>query len=127
MPMWIHGVKFEKCLVDPGSQANIMPLREMTRTGIPFVSEVNLVKAYDNAVSKTMGKFVANLKIDSIEGRDVEFLVSENVDYPLIGLQTLGEMGIDVRCKEHELRQEASGKVVRCTATSLVELEKGKN
>ena len=126
-PIWVNGVKFEKCLVDPGSQTNLVPLKEMTRSGIPFVSEVNWVRAYDNTIGKTMGRFAASLKIGSIEEKEVDFLVSDNIDFPFVGLQTLGDMGFNVRCKEHELHHEKSGETVRCTAVSMAKLEEEKN
>ena len=126
-PIWINGIRFERCLVDPGSQTNLIPLREMTRSGIPFVSEVNWVRAYDNTIGKTMGRFTSSLKIGSIKGENVEFLVSDNIDLPFVGLQTLGDMGFNIRCKDHELHHEESGEIVRCTAISMTNLEKGKN
>ena len=125
-PVWINGMKFERCLVDQGSQPNLVPLREMTRTGIPFVSEINWVRAYDNTIGKAIGRFTANLKIGSVEEKDVEFLVSDTIDSPFVGLGTLRDMGMDIRCKQHELHHQDSGEIIKCSAITMEELEKGR-
>ena len=123
-PVWINGMKFERCLVDQGSQPNLVPLKEMTRTGIPFVSEINWVRAYDNTIGKAIGRFTANLKIGSVEEKDVEFLVSDTIDFPFVGLGTLKDMGMNIKCRQHELHHEDSGEIIKCSAITMEELEK---
>ena len=96
----------------------------MTRSGIPFVSEVNWVWAYDNTIGKMVGKFIANLRIGSIEEENVAFPVSDTIDFPFVGLGTLEDMGIIIKCRQHELHHEDPGKVVKCFAITMEELEK---
>ena len=123
-PVWINGMKIELCLVDQGSQPNLVPLREITRTGIPFISEINWVRAYDNTIGKAIGRFMANLKIGSVEEKDVEFLVLDTIDFPFLGLGTLKNMGINVKCRQHELHHEDSGEIIKYSAITMEELEK---
>ena len=78
-------------------------------------------------IDRTMGRFTVGLRISLIKGEKVDFLVFGSIDFPFVGLETLGDMGIVIRCKEHELHHEHSGVVVRCTTILMEALEKEKN
>ena len=96
----------------------------MTPTGIIFVNEINWVRTYDNTIGKAIGRFTANLKIGSVEEKDVEFLVSYTIDFPFVGLGTLKDMGINIKCGRHKLYHEDSGEIIKCSAITMEELEK---
>ena len=128
-PLWVQGVKIDRCLVDTGSEVNVFPLKDMTKNGFSYsLDGVHLIKSFDGSVSKSLGKFEGSARFGpSKDERGMEFLVSEHVAYPIIGLPTLKEFDLNIDCKKHELVDGQSGSIVRCTATSLDKLKKGKN
>lgn len=81
---------------------------------------MTMITQYDD------GKICDKLEDWTDRRENVEFLFFEHIDFTFVGLHTLGDMGFNIRFRNHVMYHEVSEKIVRCSAVLLASLEKDK-
>ena len=117
-PIKVGNVSIAKCLVDLGSEVNVMLIKAATKYGLSYSPVgVRTIQGFDGHEGAIVGSMVCNLSFgpDS-KTRRAEFLVSPSVSYPILGCPTLREFGLSVNCENRELCDNRKKKVVRCSA-----------
>lgn len=117
-PAVIAGIKFSRCLVDTGSEANILPMKDVTKNGMPY-RKVNgqAVRGFDGQTSPIAGILRCSVIFGpSKVPQEVEFLISNNVSIPIIGFPALHLFGLSVNCKDRELVEVTTGNIISCSA-----------
>ena len=120
-PCWLNGQRVSKCLIDTGSEVNLMSLREATRRSIPFApGGVQAIKGFSGDITSVMGIAMCNMGFfPDVDTTQVEFLVVKNLsDGPIIGMPTLSAFGLGVDCVRPGLFQVSTGKVLTCSAVN---------
>lgn len=117
----ISGIRFPRCLIDTGSEVNIISVKDATKHGLAFTpGGVLVLKDFNNDSVPVQGQLTANLSIGrGSNDRTADFLVTSNTSVPIIGLPTLKAFGLSVDCAAHELRDTSTGNVVRCSAVNV--------
>ena len=117
-PCWLNGQKVQKCLIDTGSEVNLMSLRDATRRSIPYApGGVRAIKDFSGDVTSVMGIAVCDMNfLPNVDTTQVEFLVVRNLsDGPIIGMPTLSAFGLGVDCVRPGLFEVSTGKVLSCS------------
>ena len=119
-PAVINDVRFSRCLVDTGSEVNLISIRDAIKHGFAFSpGGVQRIRGFNGSESAVNGMMKCCLQVGtSMSCHDAEFLVTADVTVPVIGLPALSALGISVDCKSHELTDLKTGDVVRCSAAT---------
>ena len=120
-PISVNGVKFSRCLVDTGSEVNLIPTRAVTANGFSYSpGEISAIKGFDGHEGQIIGGLLAQVQLGPMtEPKQIRFWVSPDVQYPIIGLPTLKECGMLVDCTSHCLVERTSGLSVSCSAVIM--------
>ena len=116
-PVWINGVRFPRCLVDTGSEVNLISRKDVTKYGFSFeMAGIQKISGFNGAISAVDGMMTCDIRLGpSGESKRVEFLVTPATTIPIIGCPTLAELKISLNLQERIL-QDTQGNVVRCSA-----------
>ena len=116
-PVWINGVRFPRCLVDTGSEVNLISRKDATKYGFSFeMAGIQKISGFNGAISAVDGMMTCDIRLGpSGESKRVEFLVTPATTIPIIGCPTLAELKISLNLQERIL-QDTQGNVVRCSA-----------
>ena len=120
-PAEIDGHAFRRCMVDTGSEVNVLPLKEAVRFGIPYdPCAITQIIGFNGSPSPVEGLASCSLSVAPCEGSVVgKFLVTSGVSGgPILGFPALEALGLGVDCSTRELSHKTSGKVVRCAAAA---------
>ena len=120
-PAVISGHVFRKCMVNTGSEVNVLPLREATRFGIPFdPCAITQILGFNGASSAVEGMAHCSLRVEPCQTETkAQFLVTGGVSGgPILGFPALESLGLTVNCATRELVCKVSGQVVHCSAVS---------
>ena len=122
-PATIGDVSFPRCLVDTGSEVNILPVRDVTKHRFAYdPAAVKVVKSFDGKNGTILGGLTCSLSIGpEKEPKQANFLVCPDIDVPIVGFPTLNEFGLTVDCEKHEISSSKSGQVVHCSVAKKVE------
>ena len=115
-PAYIRGVRFPKCLIDTGSQVNLIPLKLLTKHGLFFdKAGIQKVQGFNGSEGSIIGSLTCPVQIGSgSTERELEFLVCPSVSNPILGLPALQKFGLMVDCENRELCEVLTRRVVRC-------------
>ena len=122
-PAKVNGIPFRRCLVDTGSQANVISVRDATKYRISFrPGGIQRLEGFNGSVSPVCGMVNRDVSFGPRnETRPLEFVVTSNVTSPILGLPALHDFQLLVDCAAHELVDAQTGNTIRC---SLVEAPK---
>ena len=122
-PAKVNGIPFRRCLVDTGSQANVISVRDATKYGISYrPGGIQRLEGFNGSVSPVCGMVDCEVSFGpGNETRKVEFVVTSDVTVPILGLPALQDFQVLVDCAAHELVDAKTGNTVRC---SMVEAPK---
>ena len=117
----IDRVWLPKCLIDTGSQVNMIPTKDVTAHGFKyFPGGIQSVRGYDGREGKILGKMKVKLLFGPAKRvKAADFLVSSDIRCPIIGMPTLRQFGFTIDCKNHSLNSVETGEVVRCSAVAI--------
>eukprot|EP00210_Caulerpa_lentillifera_P008353 g7966.t1 len=97
---YVSGRKFPNFLVDTGSEVNILPLRIAESLQIPYLTPPKgkaQVSSFDGTPGNICGQITISLKWGpGGKEKEVEFLISLDVDNPIIGFKTIQDFGITI-------------------------------
>ena len=116
-PGFIAGHKFRKCLVDNASQANIISVKACTKYGLVLSpGEIKTLYDFNDQEVPVQGHLTAKLSSlgPSKQEREVVFQVTSDTSAVVIGLQTLGDLGIIIDSKASSTfvcKREGDGRV----------------
>ena len=116
-PIWINGVKFPRCLIDTGSEVNVMSVKDAIKHGFKYeMGGIQKITGFNGTTSAVDGMMMCKVQLGLCgEGKEVEFLVTAGPTIPIIGCPTLAELRISLDCQERILSDE-QGNIVRCSA-----------
>ena len=116
-PIWINGVKFPRCLIDTGSEVNVMSVKDAIKHGFKYeMGGIQKITGFNGNTSAVDGMMMCKVQLGLCgEGKEVEFLVTAGPTIPIIGCPTLAELRISLDCQERILSDE-QGNIVRCSA-----------
>ena len=99
-PAFLNGMKLSKCLVDTGSEVNILPAREATKHGFSVnPGGVQLIRGFNGQTGKVTGSVIVDLKFGPENGvQKAEFIVTPEVAYPILGMPALKQFHFAVDC-----------------------------
>ena len=120
-PACINGHDFRRCMVDTGSEVNVLPLREAVRLGIAFdPCAITQIIGFNGSPSPVEGMAECSLHVSpGNKAVSQQFLVTNGVSGgPILGFPALEALGLSVNCKDRELLEPSTGKVVRCAAAT---------
>eukprot|EP00210_Caulerpa_lentillifera_P007210 g6898.t1 len=113
---YVSGRKFHNFLVDTGSEVNILPLRIAESLQIPYLTPPEggaQVSSFDGTPGNICGQITVSLKWGpGGKEKEVEFLISPDVDNPIIGFKTIKDFGITIVGGKSELRDETGKRIV---------------
>ena len=117
-PIKVDNIRFPECLVDTGSEVNLIPLKDVKENGlIVSPGRIQAIKAFDGRRAEILGTISGKLQFGpKQDGGMAEFLVSGGITQPVIGLPTLKDFGFSVDCVNHSLNNVDTGEMVRCSA-----------
>ena len=83
-PVSVNGVKFSRCLVDTGSEVNLIPTRAITANGFSYSpGEISAIKGFNGHEGQIIGGLLAQVQLGPmIEPKQVCFWVSPDVQLP---------------------------------------------
>ena len=116
-PAEVNGIPFRCCLVDTGSQANVISVRDATKHGISYrPGGIQRLEGFNGSVSPVCGMVDCEVNFGSgNETRTVEFVLTSNVTVHILGLPALQDFQVLVDCAAHELVDARTGSTVRCS------------
>ena len=116
-PVWINGVKFTRCLIDSGSEVNVISVKDAVKNGFVYeLSGIKKIFGFNGSSNPVDGLMDCDIRLGpSGETKKVEFLVTPNVTIPILGCPALAAMGLMMDCKERIFIDD-QGNVVRCSA-----------
>ena len=116
-PIQLDGIKFSRCLIDTGSQVNLIPKADVTRN--QFVVSKNDIKeiyGFNGIPGQILGTVTGDLKLGpNKEPQKASFMVSSEITTPIIGFPTLRDFGLSINCQKHEIVNEQTGESVFCS------------
>ena len=118
-PAIIAGHFFRRCLIDTGSDVNLLPYREAVRYGISFdPCAIKRIMGFNGAPSAVEGEAHCEVNMSPCtEGVSSPFLVTKGLSgFPILGLPALSSLGLSVHCGDRELVHRDTGRMVRCSA-----------
>ena len=115
-PITIKGVRMSRCLVDTGAQINLIPRKDIVKNGWTYdKAGAQVVYGFDGQPSALDGVFSSTIQVGPTTKKDVRFHVSPSISVPILGIDTLRDMGFSVNCAEGELVAESTGHIIRCS------------
>ena len=124
-PICINGHVFRKCLIDTGSEVNVMALRDATKYGIAFDPKCHQADYWIQWSKVPGGRYGDVRHCGGPMHKDVikaQFIISSgHGGDPILGFPALNELGLTVNCKQRELTEQSTGLVVHCAATTRQE------
>ena len=119
MPAWLDEFRFPRCLVDTGSEVNLISMRDVVKHGMQYeMGGIEAIRGFNGKTSPVDGLLRCKIRLGPCgEGKDAEFLVTSAVSIPIIGMPTLSDLEVMVDCRER-LLQDNCGNVVKCSAAS---------
>ena len=108
----IGGIKFSKCLVDAGSETNVISIGDVIKHGLSFLpGGVHALRDFDNQKVLVQGVFTSHVIVGlAIEPKELVFHVTANATIPFIFLPTLKAFRLTVDCGSHKLCDPSSRK-----------------
>ena len=125
-PVWINEVKLTRCLIDSGSEVNLISVKDAVKHGFSYeMGGIKKIFGFNGSSSPVDGLMDCEIRLgpngDTVK---VEFLVTPNVTILILGCPALAAMGLMMDCKERILTDD-HGNVVRCSAVhNLKKLKK---
>ena len=118
-PVWINGIKFTRCLIDSGSEVNLISVKDAIKHGFSYeLGGIKKISGFNGSSSPVDGLMDCEIRLGpSGETKKVEFLVTPNVTIPILGCPALTELGLMMDCKERILMDD-QGNIVRCSAVN---------
>ena len=119
---YIDGIEFPKCLIDTGSEVNMLSEEMAVNHGFAFrTTNVKGVRGFSSQVySKVLGEMDATLRFGpGGKVRPAKFYVVGNCPSPLIGLPTLRDFGIVIDTTENLMRETETGLVIMCAVADV--------
>eukprot|EP00210_Caulerpa_lentillifera_P003433 g3276.t1 len=109
----VFGKKISDFLVDTGSEVNILPLKVVEDLELPYLSIPEgkaQVTSFDGTPGNICGQISVCLKWGpGNKEKDVEFLISPDVEHPIIGLKTIQDYRVTIVGSKNELKDEDTG------------------
>ena len=117
-PIWINGIKFPRCLIDTGSEVNVISVKDATKHGFEYeMGGIQRITGFNGTTSGVDGMMMCEVQLGPCgEPKKAEFLVAPGPTTPIIGCPTLADKQISLNCQERILADE-QGNVVRYSAT----------
>ena len=116
-PIHLDGVKFSRCLIDTGSQVNLIPKADVTRNQfVVSKNEIQEIYGFNGTPGQILGTVSGDLKLGpNKEPKKAVFMVSSEITTPIIGFPTLRDFGLSINCQKHEIVNEQTGESVFCS------------
>ena len=113
----VNGIKFPRCLIDTGSEVNVISVKDATKHGFEYeMGGIQRITGFNGTTSGVDGMMMREVQLGPCgEPKEVEFLVTPGPTIPIIGCPTLADLRISLDCQERILSDE-QGNVVRCSA-----------
>ena len=105
-PVWLNGVHFPRCLIDTGSEANLISVRDAIKYGMQYeMGGIEAIRGFNAMTSPVDGLMHCEIRLERCgEAKQADFLVSSAVTIPIIGLPTLSDLEVMVDCRERLLQ-----------------------
>ena len=93
-PMWLNGVRFPRCLIDTGSEVNLISVRDAIKHGMEYeFGGIQAIKGFNGVQSPVDGLMPCKIRLGPRgEEKEAEFLVTSLVTIPIIGFPTLSDL-----------------------------------
>ena len=116
-PVWINEVKFAHCLIDLGSEVNLILVKDAVKHGFTYeLGGIKKIFGFNDSNSPVDGLMDYEIRLGpSGNTAKVEFLVTSNVTIPILGCPDLAVMGLMMDCKGQILTDDQVN-VIRCFA-----------
>ena len=116
-PIWINGVQFTRCLIDSGSEVNLISVKDAIKQGFGYeLGGIKKISGFNGSSSPVDGLMDCETRLGPRGNtKKVEFLVTPNVTIPILGCLALNELGLMMDCKER-IPMDDQGNIVRCSA-----------
>ena len=116
-PVWINGVKFTRCLIDSGSEVNLISVKDAIKHGFGYeLGGIKTISGLNGSSSPVDGLMDCDIRLGPSGGtKEVDFLVAPNVTIPILGCPALTKLCLVMDWKEKILTDD-QGNVVRCSA-----------
>ena len=107
-PVWIDGVKFTPCLIDSGSEINLIWVKEAIKHGFGYeLGGIKRISGYNGRSSPINGLMDCDIRLGpSGETKKVESLVTPNVTILILKCPLLTELGLMMEYKERILMDD---------------------
>ena len=121
-PALVNGFRLSRCLVDTGSEVNLLPKNVVVKYGFTVnKAGIKALLDFHGGSSAVDGNTVLDLQIGPTTMKGCEFLISPAISVPIIGMPALQALGMRVDCAVGELVEKTTGATVKC---SVVEKQK---
>ena len=115
-PALVNGSRFSRCLIDTGSEVNVMPKSAAVKFGYTISKAgVKALIDFHGGSSAVDGSTALELQIGPTTIKGCEFLISPAISVPIIGMPALHALGITVDCMAGELVEKTTGATVKCS------------
>lgn len=116
-PLWLGHKQIAGCLLDTGSEANILPLDQCLKHGFTYQTldrPIHLSGFMTGVSSSPVGSVEFTTSIGPSHALPVRFLVVEGAKETIVGLPTLVKAGLVLNCDNGEVECAQTGGKVRC-------------
>ena len=119
-PAEINGAKFSRCLIDTGSEVNLIPSRDVTKHGFQYdPAGVKKIAGFNGSTGRVLGSLEGSTKYGPCqEERMLSFLVTPEISVPILGLPALATFELLVDPMDRTLISREDGQVVHCSAVT---------
>ena len=93
-PVWLNEVRFPRCLIDTGSEDNLISVRDAIKHGMQYeMGGIEAIRGFNGKTSPVDGLMRYKVRLGPCgEGKDADFLVTSAVTIPIIDLPTLSDL-----------------------------------
>lgn len=112
----IEGIRLKGALLDTGSEVNLIPQCWLVTNGISFEwKEGNVCLAFQKHTGRTVGTLTVPASIGPMPRKQtMVFLVSPDIEIPIIGFPSLAQGGLTLRCGARQLVHEETNTTTVC-------------
>ena len=117
----INGLQFRKCLIDTGSECNMISVKMATQHSLPYTrTEVKGIKGFNSQIYDDIeGEMEVDLSFGPTGAtKKAMFYVVPGCPSPLVGLPTLVDFELLIDVADRKITEKKTGKIIGCSVTN---------